>query len=285
MTDRNTKDAVDRKGKRKMQEVDIEPRIHWYPHEYCVDCFPYGIAFPQGCESPGFEESFPWYLDDLQHNVNVKVEECLDQDGPPSVVHELLIDSPVERLKQFLKQPNPAPINQDTSNPFEDQGEGVVPNKSILQEKNVESGPSHPPEEHQGNQDKMSDIGEIGSQSSTAKPRRPGSDDDSWVLYAYHPKYGPFQVHEGVVVVADRFLVSGLSRVGFQSITLAADERHMVRQLAARPWHYDEPMHFPVMDALCPATGLIGQAIFTGGVQPTTDPVPDPNYPTTVPTK
>ncbi|KAI3900786.1 hypothetical protein MKW98_012510, partial [Papaver atlanticum] len=71
---------MDRKGKWKMIEVDIEPRIHWYPREYAIDRLPYGITFPQGCESPGFEANFSWYFDDLQHNVNMKIEECLQKD-------------------------------------------------------------------------------------------------------------------------------------------------------------------------------------------------------------
>lgn len=47
----------------------------------------------------------------------------------------------------------------------------------------------------------------------------------------------------------------------------------MVRQLDAQPWHEDEPMHFPVMDALCPATSKIGRAIFvSAAIDPATDP-------------
>ncbi|KAI3928456.1 hypothetical protein MKW98_024057, partial [Papaver atlanticum] len=125
----------------------------------------------------------------------------------------------------------------------------------------------------------MSDVDGSDKQPPTAKIRRHGSDDDDWVLYAYHPRYGPFQMHKGVDVVVDRFLVSGLSRIGYQSITLDAKERYMVRQLAAHPWWYDEPMHFPVMDALCPVIWKIGRAIFSGAIQPATDPIPDPFYP------
>lgn len=69
----------------------------------------------------------------------------------------------------------------------------------------------------------------------TVMPKCAGSYDDDWVLYAYHPKYGRLEVHEGVAVVADGLLVYGVSRVRFQSITLPAAERFMVRQLAARP--------------------------------------------------
>ncbi|KAI3951042.1 hypothetical protein MKW92_048765, partial [Papaver armeniacum] len=112
----------DRKGKQKMVEVEIEPRIHWYLREHCVTRLPYGIAFPQGCESSGYEEDFNWYLEDMQHNVEVKVEECLQNDGPPGIVHELLMDSPVEHLRHHFNQPKHVPINQDISNPFADLG-------------------------------------------------------------------------------------------------------------------------------------------------------------------
>ncbi|KAI3960482.1 hypothetical protein MKW98_002981, partial [Papaver atlanticum] len=238
----------DRKGKRKLVEADIESRIHWYPRKYSIDRLPYGIIFPQGCESPIFEESFAWYLDDLQHNVDVKVEECLQQEGTPG--HELLFESPVERLRQFFNQPKATPIYQDTSNPFKDVG--------------VES-PVRKGGCSRQTQDEVGDAVKryvTGIPVSSEHPQM-GS-KEKWVLYAYHPKFGPFEVHEGVAVVADRFLVYGLSRVGFQSITLSADERFVVRQLASQPWRHDDPMHFPVMDALCPATGKIGRAIFVG---------------------
>lgn len=109
---------VDQKGERKMREVDDEPRIHWYPYEHLLNCLPYGIAFPQGCESSDFQENFDWYLRDMQHNVDVKLEECLDQDGPPEIIHELLLDFPIERLAQFFKQNKPSPIRKSIGNPF-----------------------------------------------------------------------------------------------------------------------------------------------------------------------
>lgn len=48
----------------------------------------------------------------------MKVEEFLQQGGPPGVVNELLVGSPVERLIHIFKQPKPSPINQDTGNLF-----------------------------------------------------------------------------------------------------------------------------------------------------------------------
>ncbi|KAI3848369.1 hypothetical protein MKW98_005749 [Papaver atlanticum] len=251
---------VDRKGKRKMSEVDIEPRIHWFPYEHIVSRLPYGIAFPQGCESPNFRESFDWYLKDMQHNMDVKIEECLQQDNPPGVVHELLINSPVERLIQFFKQSKPSHINQDNNNQFLRSGVSVE-HGGCKMHGNAKRGKASAPV-----------TNEDDDPIPYVKPVRAGSDDDDWVLYAYHPKYGPFEVHEGIAIVTDRFLVSGLSRIGFQSITLPVGAQFMVWQLAAQPWHEEEPMHFPVLDALCLATGRIGRAVFAGVAQPATDP-------------
>ncbi|KAI3915072.1 hypothetical protein MKW92_007261, partial [Papaver armeniacum] len=255
---------IDRKGKQKMIEVDVEPRIHWYPREHCITRFPYGIAFPQGCESPGYKEDFSWYLEDLQHNVEMKIEEYLQEDGPPGIVQEFLMDSPVERLCQHFNQPKPAPINQDTSNPFADLGVEV----------GIGSSRQHAPDKigHRSTRESrgIESCYVTGTPMSSEHPQM-GS-REHWVLYAFHPKFGPFEVHEGVDVVADRFLVSGLSRVRFWSITLDAEERFMVRQSAGRPWRNDEPMRFPVMDSLCPATGRIGREIFTGFENPDTDP-------------
>ncbi|KAI3888163.1 hypothetical protein MKW92_040670, partial [Papaver armeniacum] len=254
----------DRKGKQKMIEVDVEPRIHWYPREHCITRFPYGISFPQGCESPGYEEDFSWYLDDLQHNVEVKIDECLQEDGPPGIVHELLMDSPVERLRQHFNQPKPAPINQDTSNPFADLEAKV----------GIGSSNQHAPDVVGQRSSRVYSGTErcyvTGTPMSSEHPHMVSREHR--VLYAFHPKFGPFEVHEGVAVVADQFLVSGLSRVGFQSITLDAEVRFMVRQMAGRPWRIDDPMCFPVIDSLCPATGRIGRAIFAGFGNPGTDP-------------
>lgn len=74
---------IDPKGKRKLIEAEEEPRIHWYPYEHLVSRLPYGVAFPQRCESPDFQANFDWYLRDMQHNIGVKIEEeFLQQDGP-----------------------------------------------------------------------------------------------------------------------------------------------------------------------------------------------------------
>lgn len=160
-------------------------------------------------------------MKDLQHNIDVKVEEFLQQGGPPGVVNELLVGSPVERLIHIFQQPKPSPINQDTGNLF------------LRPELRVEQGGCNMAGVAKRMRDGDSSMHEDGmhrdlfaknSSSSCVE-----SDDDDWVLYAYHPKYGPFEVHQGVAVVADRFLVSGVRRIGFQSITLPADTRFMVR--------------------------------------------------------
>ncbi|XP_026453370.1 uncharacterized protein LOC113354161 [Papaver somniferum] len=175
--------SLDWKGKGKMVDVDIESRIHWYPTEYCVDCLYYGIAFPQGCESPDFRENFSWYLDDLQHNVNVKIDECLQQEEPPGIVHELFVDSPVDRLVQFFSQPKSTPINQGTSNPFLVHGAGVDSGGGSHPFNGEIGESSNPP----GDVD-MSDVDASEGPSPTVKPRLYGSEDDDWILYTYHPR-------------------------------------------------------------------------------------------------
>lgn len=74
-----------------------------------------------------------------------------------------------------------------------------------------------------------------------ARPKKPSmkpgpnSDDDRWKLYVVYPQYGAFVVHEGVAFVAYRFLVAGVGRVGFMSITMPAEIRKFVRMLAMLP--------------------------------------------------
>lgn len=189
---------------------------------------------------------------------------------PSGVLHELLLDSPFERWVQFFKQNKAPPVQQDVGNPFLKPGI------------RIEDGGCRMPGATHSMGDDMSAPTVSDQSFPSLKPKRNGYDDDDWVLYAYHPKFDPFEVHEAVAIVADRFLVSGLSRFGFQSITLQPEARYMVRQLAARPWRRDEPMRFPVLGALCPATGNIGREIFAQAASnPATDPsiVPstDPN--------
>lgn len=62
------------------------------------------------------------------------------------------------------------------------------------------------------------DDAEEKTQKSSTTPM-PGSDDDKWKLYAYRPRFGPFELHEGVV---DRFVVAGGGKNGFMSIPLPA---------------------------------------------------------------
>ncbi|KAI3869981.1 hypothetical protein MKW92_049523, partial [Papaver armeniacum] len=259
----------DQKGKRKLHEVEGEPRIHWYPREFSITRFPYGIPFPQGCESPEYEADFSWYLEDLQHNVEVKLEQDLQKDRPLGAIsHELLMDSQVDRLRRHFNQPNPASIGQDTSNPFADLYANI----------GFGSSAQHAAEGmNQGALTKHGDRNECyatGMPKSATHPQM--GKNEHWVLYAFHLKYGPFEVHEGVAVVADRFLISGVSRIGYQSITLDARERRIVRHLAGQPLHRDEPIRFPVMDSLCLATGRIGRAIFEGFGSPGTQPATNP---------
>lgn len=105
------------------------------------------------------------------------------------------------------------------------------------------------------------------STKPTVKPIQ-GSDDDSWKLYVVHPRFGPFEVHEGVHVVADRFLVVEVGRIGFMYITLYANVRHAIRILVMHLWGDDPVMYFPVLDILSPIISQLRWEIFVGGIQP-----------------
>ncbi|XP_026406040.1 uncharacterized protein LOC113301476 [Papaver somniferum] len=89
-----------------------------------------------------------------------------------------------------------------------------------------------------------------------------GFDDDRWKLYVVHPQFGAFVVHEGVAFVADRFLVVWVGRFGFMSITMPANVSQFVWILVMQPWNYDAPMHFSVLDALCPTVAGIKHEVF-----------------------
>ncbi|KAI3830608.1 hypothetical protein MKX03_016440, partial [Papaver bracteatum] len=237
--------STDRKGKKKMMEIEEEGSIRWYPREYGITRLPYGIPFPQGCESPGYESDFSWYLNDMQHNVDVKLEVELQGDTPPgAVLHELMMDSPVDWLRSHFVQIKVTPREQEFINPFAD----------LHNERDIGSSA---PKSPGGNDRYVTGMPRAASHPQMGNRKH-------WVMYAFHPKFGPFEVHEGVAIVADRFLISGVSRIGYQSITLESRERGIVRQLDALPIHRDEPMRFPVLDALCPTVGNIGRSIFAG---------------------
>lgn len=96
--------------------------------------------------------------------------------------------------------------------------------------------------------------------------------DGTWKLYVAHPRFGPFEVHEGVVAVADRFLVSVVGRIGFMSITMPAEVRRAIQILAMQTWDYNAPVHFTVLDALFPTVAHLDREIFSDGDVPVHNP-------------
>lgn len=42
-------------GDKPDPDFSMEPQIYFYPHEHAIERLPYGIPFPQGCESPAYE--------------------------------------------------------------------------------------------------------------------------------------------------------------------------------------------------------------------------------------
>lgn len=88
-----------------------------------------------------------------------------------------------------------------------------------------------------------------------------GGDGDGWVLQAIHPRWGTFNVLEGVAVVGDRWVVTGGHRMGYVGVLQSAPFIRRIHQELNTPLDPEAAFTFPVMEWLSPMAAAFAHGV------------------------